>query len=126
MKRQITIAIGKWAALFLCVATGWGCKEVWQKSLDKVIVVLVAPGDHVVSADSVQSFYWQPVDTPVSYELVVVRPSFDSAIGLVTDTMLTGNSFRLQLAPGQYQWKVRAFNSVSTTAFAVPWTFTIK
>lgn len=122
MMRQI----GWGTAFILSIFGGWGCKEVFQRSLDKVNIVLVAPGNHVVSADSAQNLYWQPVDTNVNYEVEVVTPRFDSVVSLVVDTTLTGNVFVLTLMAGQYQWKVRAFNTVSTTVFSEPWTFTIN
>jgi hypothetical protein len=66
------------------------------------------------------------VDTSVNYELVIVTPRFDSVVSLVTDTTVSTNVLAMTLGPAQYQWKVRAFNSVSTTPFSSPWTITIN
>jgi hypothetical protein len=111
--------------LLLGIAFG-GCKEVFQKSLDKVTVQLSAPGNNVVSDSTTQAFWWQPVDTSINYELQVVTPRFDSVVSLVADTTTGGNVLSLTLVPGQYQWRVRAFNSVSTSPFSEPWTVTIN
>jgi hypothetical protein len=108
------------------LTSAWGCKEVFQKSLDNTTVTLVAPGDNVSSDSTTQNFYWDPVDTSVNYELVIVTPRFDSVVSLVTDTTVSTNVLAMTLGPAQYQWKVRAFNSVSTTPFSSPWTITIN
>jgi hypothetical protein len=111
--------------LLLGIALG-GCKEVFEKSLDKVTVVLSAPGNNVVSDSTTQAFWWQPVDTSISYELQIVTPRFDSVVSLVMDTTTGTNILSLTLVPAQYQWRVRAFNSESTSPFSAPWTFTIN
>jgi hypothetical protein len=120
----------KWKmAALICLLLGIafsGCKEVFEKSLDKVTVVLSAPGNNVVSDSTTQAFWWQPVDTSISYELQIVTPRFDSVVSLVMDTTTGTNILSLTLVPAQYQWRVRAFNSESTSPFSAPWTFTIN
>ena len=104
-----------------------GCKEVFQPSLDHKNVTLVAPGNNIPVDSGIQTFYWQPVDTgAINYELVIVSPRFDSAAFLAADTTINTNKIFLSLNPGAYQWKVRAFNSVSSTVFSAPWTVIIK
>jgi hypothetical protein len=103
-----------------------GCKEVFERSLDNVTVTLIAPGNHVISDSAVQAFYWQPVDSAIQYELVIVTPRFDSVVSLMTDTTISTNQIILRLDSAQYQWRVRAFNTVSTTQFCTPWTITIN
>jgi hypothetical protein len=113
--------------LIVCGTSGaGGCKEVFTPSLDQVNVKLLAPGNNVLSDSTVQNFYWQPVDTGVRYELVVVTPGFDSIVSLLTDTTVSTNQVILSLAPAQYQWQVRAFNPVSSTQYSAPWTITIN
>ena len=105
---------------------GGSCKEVFTPSLDQVDVKLLAPGNNVISDSSNQDFYWQPVDTGVRYEVVVVTPRFDSIVSLLADTTVSTNQVILTLAPAQYQWQVRAFNPVSSTQYSAPWTITIN
>ena len=126
MKSKSKMASG---LAMICLAlgiAGAGCKEVFQKSLDRVTVALSAPGDNVISDSTIQVFWWQPVDTSISYELQIVTPRFDSVVSLVVDTTTGANILSLTLVPAQYQWRVRAFNTVSTSAFSAPWTFTIN
>lgn len=102
------------------------CKEIFERSLDKANVTLSAPANNVVSDSATQTFYWQPVDTNINYELQIVTPTFDSAVSLIADTTVNANVFSITLAPAQYQWRVRAFNSTSSTVFSLPWNLNIN
>ena len=102
------------------------CKEVFEKDLDKVQVVLIAPHNNLSSDTTLQSFFWQPIDSGVKFELQVISPRFDSAVYLALDSVTQANQLLLTLPPAQYQWRVRAFNSSSTTLFSTPWNLTIK
>jgi hypothetical protein len=112
--------------LLLCLGCAAGCKDAFVKTLDKDKVILMAPGNNVVSDSAQQNFFWQPVDTSIDYEFQIVTPDFDSVVSLVVDTTIATNLLPYTLVPGQYQWRVRAFNSVSTTVFSQPWTITIN
>jgi hypothetical protein len=103
-----------------------GCKEVFERTLDKDTVVLAAPGNNVSSMSASQTFFWEPVDSGVNYELQIVSPRFDSIVRLAADTFIQRNILTLTLDTAIYQWRVRAFNSSSTTPFSTPWTFTIN
>lgn len=120
--RGICIGFG---FLFLAINT-ISCKEIFEKSLDHEHIELSAPANNLVSNSLSQSFYWQPVDSGISYELQVVIPRFDSISLLVADTTIRRNFLTLSLAPAQYQWRVRAFNSSSTSPFSENWTLTIR
>jgi hypothetical protein len=102
-----------------------GCQEIFEESLDKEKVVLIAPMDSLVSTEPSQTFYWQPLDSGTKYELLIVKPRFDSIVSFVADTILQRNQFQISLMPGSYQWRVRAFNSSSTTQYSLPWSLTI-
>ncbi|HXB10121.1 MAG TPA: hypothetical protein VNW04_23520 [Puia sp.] len=108
------------------VACWCGCKEVFEKSLDKSHVTLLGPANNLVSGSANQSFFWQPIDSGINYELQVVSPTFDSIGQVVADTVAARNLLPLSLEPGKYQWRVRAFNSSSSTPFSAPWTLTVQ
>jgi hypothetical protein len=103
-----------------------GCKEIFQTALENDHVVLVAPGNGVVSADSMQIFFWQPPDSNINYEIQIVSPRFDSVVQLVLDSNLSTNQFQVVLPVDRYQWRVRAYNATSTTEFSAPWNITIQ
>ncbi|RYG30633.1 MAG: hypothetical protein EOO01_36465 [Chitinophagaceae bacterium] len=80
-------------------------------------MILNSPMDGYKSSKYAQSFWWEDVDNARSYRLQVVSPSFDSIGALVLDTILKSNRFSFTFEPGDYQWRVRAENSGSETAY---------
>ncbi len=120
--KKIRFALFGFATLLLATS----CKEILEKDLTKVSVKMVSPIDGVVSDSATQAFYWEPIDSNISYELQVVSPRFDSAVRLVVDTNIKINVLQLTLPAAQYQWRVRAYNSSSTTQFTTPWNLTIQ
>jgi len=103
-----------------------GCKEVFEPALDRDRVVLVAPADGLVTADSLPFFAWQAPDSNIHYELQIVTPRFDSVARFVVDSSLSLHQLQIALPGGSYQWRVRAYNSSSTTPFSAPRTLTIQ
>jgi hypothetical protein len=104
----------------------FGCNEVLERPLENDHVTLVAPANNLVSDTTIQSFYWQPIDSGINYELQVVSPRFDSIAMVVVDTVTGAHLLYLSLSPALYQWRVRAFNSSSTTSFSNIWTLTVQ
>jgi hypothetical protein len=102
-----------------------GCKEVFERVLDKDKIVLLAPGNNVISVNADQTFSWQPVDEATYYELQIVTPRFDSIVSFIADTTIRQNFMALTLDTTRYQWRVRAFNASSSTTFSNPWSVTI-
>lgn len=102
------------------------CKELTEPLLNKEIVTLLAPVDKVVSADSVQIFYWNYLQDSAKYELQVVSPKFDSIVRLVIDTVVSSNQFPLSLKKGDYEWRVRAVNYSSSSQYSTKWSLTIQ
>ena len=105
-----------------------GCAEMLEKDLSKKNVLLVAPSNGVTEPDSAAiTFAWDSVDDAKNYRLQVAMPSFDSIVSLLADTTVYGTFFTLPAldSPGQYQWRVMASNTTSSTPFSTPWTFLI-
>lgn len=113
--------------LFLVSVIGWfGCKEVFERPLEKDHVTLLSPVNNLVSDTSIQSFFWQPIDSGINYEVQVVTPGFDSIAVVVADTVTATHLLYLSLSPARYQWRVRAFNAGSTTPFSTVWSLTVQ
>lgn len=122
MSRKKNKIVGLFLTLIMC----GGCAEILEKSVTNKQVELSAPYNNLVTTDSIQTFYWQPVDGADSYQLQVVSPNFDSIAKLIVDTTIHSNIFPLTMSMGQYQWRVRAFNGSSTTSFTVQQSLTIQ
>lgn len=105
--------------LLLALLTA-GC-EVLEEDISGREVRIAAPADNVTVTPGVVAFRWQAVDHAAGYEFTVVAPSFAAAERIVADTVLRADSLarsygcRVDLAEGEYQWSVRAFNGGYTT-----------
>lgn len=95
-----------------------GCKEFIEPSIDDKKVVLLAPSDGTETKEYAQIFWWDEVEDALSYRLQVVSPNFDHTVKLVLDTVVkNGTKFKSTLDPGSYQWRVKAQNGSSSTAY---------
>lgn len=112
--------------LVLCIALLFSaCKAIIEPSIGDRKVIPLAPGDMTKSTSYAVTFWWEPVEDALSYNLQVVGPSFNSVSTLVTDTVIRSNKFTLNLKPGDYEWRVSALNGSSQTAYSRPRSFTV-
>ncbi|MXV15754.1 hypothetical protein [Hufsiella ginkgonis] len=104
---------------FLLMAQLYACTEFIEPSVAEKQVTLLAPADQYESGEYMQNFWWDEVEYALSYRFQVVTPSFGSPAKLVLDTLISGSEqFRVILDPGLYEWRVRAENGSSHTAYA--------
>src|SRR5215217_1004573 len=94
-----------------------GCKEFIEPSIAKRYVVQLAPANSSESTQYNQTFWWEPVEDALKYRLQVANPNFDRTQVLVLDTLVETNKFNYTLEPGTYEWRVRAENGSSETAY---------
>lgn len=93
------------------------CSDVIEDDLGKKSLIVLAPANNAINPSYVQTFWWEYVEDASSYQLQIVKPSFDSVLSLIVDTSITLNKFNISLLPGNYQWRIRARNGSSETAF---------
>lgn len=111
MKRKILL-------LLLTASVFSSCKDFIEPSLEKRKVVLMAPANGSESGKYQVGFWWEPVEDALYYRLQIVSPDFAAASTLVADTLMNGlNKISLTLDPGRYEWRVRAENGSSYTAY---------
>ncbi|HMR84490.1 MAG TPA: hypothetical protein PKE30_15210 [Niabella sp.] len=105
----------------------YSCDDILDQDVSKELVILVAPSDSVVSADSVQKFAWEHIRPLSDYQLQIVSPWFDSIVILHTDTIAADNLIEVTLKKGrQYQWRVRAINGLYSSVYSNPRTLIIQ
>ncbi|MGD2035044.1 MAG: hypothetical protein PVF73_08310 [Bacteroidales bacterium] len=95
------------------------CSIFTEPDLDNEEVILLAPADGINTPYQQHTFWWDYVSEAEFYNLLIVSPRFDSVARLILDTNLTGNKFIWTLGPGDYEWGVSAYNSVSATLYSV-------
>jgi hypothetical protein len=102
------------------------CKEFIEPSIAKRQVTLEAPANQYQSTKYTINFWWDGVEDALAYRLQVVTPGFDSIGGLILDTLVKDTKFTSTLEPGNYQWRVRAENGSSQTAYSPARSFIIE
>lgn len=101
------------------------CKDIIEPSIKDRKVALEAPGDQYQGSNYTVNFWWDEVEDALKYHLQVVTPDFNKIGSLVLDTLVKNNKFTVSLQPGNYQWRVRAENGSSQTAFSAARSFLI-
>ena len=111
-KRLLTSARYLIAFIFL-----YSCKDIVETDLSKKSLGNLVPADNIVTSSYNQTFRWDPIDGATSYNLQIAKPNFTTPIAYFLDTTIKTNQFTSTLIPGIYQWRVKALNKSSYTAF---------
>lgn len=93
------------------------CKDIIEPDLKNQTVNLLSPSNGFNSQSASISFWWDEVKYATKYHLQVVKPNFSGIQALLLDTNLTTNKFTYSFGSGPYQWRVRAENGSSQTAY---------
>jgi hypothetical protein len=94
------------------------CKDIIEPDLGKQTVNLLSPVNGYNSQSASITFWWDEVKYATKYHLQVVKPNFNAIQTLLLDTHVTTNKFTYTLGSGPYQWRLRAENGSSQTAYA--------
>ena len=100
-----------------CVLFLGGCDDLLEEDLDGFGVVLLTPPDGYSTASNLVSFQWEAVPRAMGYRVQIATPDFSNPILILHDSLVTDARFSAALTPGSYQWRVRAENPNSTTAY---------
>ncbi|MGY3793195.1 hypothetical protein [Aquimarina sp. 433] len=96
----------------------YSCEEIlFEEDITDDVVSLIAPSDGTEVESTLLTFSWNTVDHATSYRLQIARPTFENATQIVEDTTVTTASFSTTLTKNNYQWRVRAQNTGSQTAY---------
>jgi hypothetical protein len=97
--------------------TIFACEDIVEDDLSKKSVILLAPPNEFHTTITSNTFWWEVVDGCTGYNLQIVSPSFDYIERLFLDTNIVINKWDFSLLPGEYEWRVRAYNNTTTTLF---------
>ncbi len=96
-----------------------GCKDVIETDITHKKITVIAPLNNAKSTIYKQLFWWNEVDGATQYSIQIVSPSYDSLVSIVLDTIVKADRFYATLAPGKYQWRIRAENGVYNTDYQI-------
>ena len=100
------------------LATLLSCEEVTNvDNIENDIVQILAPTNNAVLKDGDISFNWEFVAGADSYLLQIATPNFASANQVVLDSLVPANQFTQMLEANEYEWRVKAVNSVYETEY---------
>lgn len=95
------------------------CKDVIEEDLEDEVVIMLAPSHGLTTTVSTINFWWEHLEGADAYNIQVVSPSFDSLERMVLDSNITTNQYQLSLTPGEYEWSVLGYNSVSSSGYYI-------
>ncbi|MBK1442522.1 hypothetical protein JHJ32_21160 [Parapedobacter sp. ISTM3] len=101
--------------IILCMLAA--CSDFFEESVADSELELLSPGQDAETNVYVINFLWEPLDHALQYRLQLASPSFDSVTIFHADTTLDRTLFSISLQPGTYQWRVKALNGSSSTAY---------
>ena len=110
--------IVNYTLVVFCVSILIACtKDFIQRDIKNDTVSIIAPADNLNTPSNSVTFWWEELEGAETYNLQIVKPSFDSLIQLLVDTTLTGDKFTYSFTPGKYQWRIKATNGGGSTAY---------
>ena len=102
------------------------CETAFESDLAGKKPILQSPSNNLTTTTTSQTFYWEKMNGASTYQLQVVSPTFNSITTLIADTTITTNRFTIILSHGDYQWRVKANNSGSSSDFSETWNLKIQ
>jgi hypothetical protein len=93
------------------------CEDIIEEDLGNNLVTILSPSDSLHSEISSITFWWEKLEGAEGYNLQIAKPSFLNVSQLCLDTNITSDKFIFSLIPGQYQWRIKAYNGSSCTEY---------
>lgn len=93
------------------------CNDIIDKNIENVPMIVYNPQDSLVSDNYSVVFLWEKITGAAGYHIQVAQPNFNAIQKLVIDSVVTSDKFTISLFPGIYQWRIRAENGSSHTAY---------
>lgn len=80
---------------------------------------LLTPQDEATLSEASVDFDWNSLDGAIRYRFWLATPTLTNPEKIIVDSTFTTSKISLMLAPGRYQWQVRAENESSNTNYKV-------
>ncbi len=103
--------------VFFIIISFSSCKDILEEDISDVVLEILVPRDGVKNAESTQSFVWNEVEGAINYRFQVAKPEFVLIDRLVIDSIIIDSRIIINLAPGKYEWRIKAQNGSSESEF---------
>jgi hypothetical protein len=117
MKNYRLILLSFIAVITYLAITLSSCSLIFEEDISEEQMTIYTPSNNYLTNENSITFWWEFITDATSYNLQIVENKFDSAAVFVVDTNLTGNMFVYTLDNGKFEWRIRAYNSTSTTGY---------
>lgn len=88
------------------------CDDIFELvDISDDTVSILAPTDEAVLNATSLTFSWNAVEDAETYHLQIARPTFDAALQIVKDTIVSTTNYATILEFDTYEWRIRAENS---------------
>lgn len=89
-----------------------------SEDLEGQSVLLVSPSDNAITNDNPIRLLWQSLSAATQYHIQVAAPDFTNSTFIIAEDTTTNDYLDISnLADGTYQWRVKAMNNNSETAY---------
>ena len=88
-------------------------------------ISILAPTNNAVIDTTKVTFSWQTLEDAEKYHIQVATPSFENAIQMVLDTLVSKSNHTEILEPKAYEWRIRGENSDYQTTYTTN-SFTVE
>ncbi|MBT1705599.1 hypothetical protein [Chryseosolibacter indicus] len=93
------------------------CEDIIVEDISSDTVLLRAPADNIVTNTKKHLLWWDELPGVSQYKLIVVSPDYESPSIMLLDTLVTDNTFEVELNAGKYQWCVSGQNTGYKTSY---------
>jgi hypothetical protein len=104
-------------AFLFCIAF-IGCRKVFDIDISQGNIQLLSPENNLNTPIQSLTFSWTLIPEAHSYQLQIGKPSFDSLVQLIEDTLIKDEYITISLSPGTYEWRIRGINNSYQTPFS--------
>jgi hypothetical protein len=103
--------------LLFLIAMPKSCSIIFEEDLSGEIIYILMPADGTETNEQDQLFWWEPVEDALEYNLQIVKGSFFEPLSFVADTNISDDKYRIDLDPGEYEWRIQGRNDYSATDY---------
>lgn len=94
-------------------------KDDSKNDIRNATITLLSPADNIKTPVNKITFSWEATEGADKYNIQIVKPDFSALQTRITDTNTAGTKYTRTLAPGIYQWRVKAYSARGSSAYTV-------